>query len=108
MDDAERIPVMDPAERLRQAEHSITKKYRASLWTPFIAAIRRYELIRPGDRIAVCISGGKDSMLLAKMMQMLERYTEIPFETQYLVMDPATARPTGGRSRRTPGSSGSP
>ncbi|MBO6053166.1 MAG: tRNA 2-thiocytidine biosynthesis protein TtcA, partial [Clostridia bacterium] len=67
-----------PSEIVRIAEHSITKKYRAELWTPFIAAIKRYELISPGDRIAVCVSGGKDSMLLAKMLQMLVRYTEIP------------------------------
>ncbi|MBQ4349709.1 MAG: tRNA 2-thiocytidine biosynthesis protein TtcA [Clostridia bacterium] len=78
----------EQTELLYRAEHSITKKYRAELWTPFIAAIKRYELISPGDRIAVCISGGKDSMLLAKMMQMLARYTEIPFEAVNLTMDP--------------------
>ena len=50
-------------------ERSINKKYRKELWTPFMQAVRRYELIQPGDRIAVCISGGKDSMLLAKLMQ---------------------------------------
>ena len=78
----------EPSQIVRIAEHSITKKYRAELWTPFIAAIKRYELISPGDRIAVCVSGGKDSTLLAKMMQMLARYTEIPFEAVNLVMDP--------------------
>ena len=78
----------EPLDPVRRAEHSITKTYRASLWTPFIAAVKRYELISPGDRIAVCVSGGKDSMLLAKMIQMLERYTEIPFEAVYLTMDP--------------------
>ena len=69
-------------------ERSIQKKYRKELWTPFIQAVKRYELIREGDRVAVCISGGKDSMLLAKLMQLLERYSEVPFEAKYLVMDP--------------------
>ena len=69
-------------------ERSIQKKYRKELWTPFVTAIKRYQLIQPGDRIAVCISGGKDSMLLAKLIQQLGRVTEIPFEAVYLVMDP--------------------
>ena len=69
-------------------ERSIQKKYRKALWTPFVAAVKRYELIRAGDRIAVCISGGKDSMLLAKLMQQLQRVSEVPFETVFLVMDP--------------------
>ena len=70
------------------AERSLIKKYRKTLWNPFIAAVKRYELIAPGDRIAVCISGGKDSMLLAKLMQELQRHTEQPFELVFLVMDP--------------------
>ena len=69
-------------------ERSIQKKYRKELWTPFIMGMKCYALIQPGDRIAVCISGGKDSMLLAKLMQLLRRITEIPFEVEYLVMDP--------------------
>ena len=69
-------------------ERSIIKKYRRELWKPFIAAVKRYELIAPGDRIAVCISGGKDSMLLAKLMQELQRHTVQPFELTFLVMDP--------------------
>lgn len=72
----------------QKAERSISKKFRSRLWSPFISAIKQYQLIEGGDKIAVCISGGKDSMLLAKLMQMLHRYTEIPFEIQYLVMDP--------------------
>ena len=71
------------------AERSLIKKYRKTLWNPFIAAVKRYELIAPGDRIAVCISGGKDSMLLAKLMQELRRHTEQPFELVFLVMDPS-------------------
>lgn len=50
-------------------ERSIIKKFRKSIWNPFILAVKRYELVKEGDRIAVCISGGKDSMLLAKLMQ---------------------------------------
>ena len=74
-----------------RAEHSLTKKYRKLIWNRFIQAIREYGLIREGDRIAVCISGGKDSMLLAKLMQQLERVTEIPFTASYIVMDPGYA-----------------
>ena len=69
-------------------ERSIIRKYRKELWNPFIAAVKRYELIQAGDRIAVCISGGKDSMLLAKLMQELRRHSDVPFELTFLVMDP--------------------
>lgn len=69
-------------------ERSIQKKYRKSLWTPFILAVKRYELIQAGDRVAVCVSGGKDSMLLAKLVQLLARYSDVPFEAKYLAMDP--------------------
>ena len=69
-------------------ERSILKKYRRELWKPFTYAIKRYELIQPGDKIAVCISGGKDSMLLAKLMQLLQRHSDYPFELVYLIMDP--------------------
>lgn len=76
---------LTPAQMI---ERSITKKFRDSIWDPFIRALKQYELLEEGDRVAVCISGGKDSMLLAKMMQMLERYSDFPFETVYLVMNP--------------------
>ena len=69
-------------------ERSIIRKYRKELWNPFVAAVKRYELIQAGDKIAVCISGGKDSMLMAKLMQELHRHTEVPFELVFLVMDP--------------------
>lgn len=72
----------------QQVEQTIVRRYHEELWSPFCKAIKRYQLIRPGDKIAVCISGGKDSMLMAKMMQMLHRHSEIPFEVKYLVMDP--------------------
>ena len=70
------------------AERSLIKTYRKTLWNPFIAAVKRYELVSPGDRIAVCISGGKDSMVLAKLMQELQKHTDQPFELSFLVMDP--------------------
>ena len=70
------------------AERSLIKTYRKQLWNPFIAAVKRYELVAPGDRIAVCISGGKDSMVLAKLMQELQKRTDQPFELTFLVMDP--------------------
>ena len=75
-------------EKYQTVERSITKKFRKEIWNNFIKAIKDYELIQGGDKIAVCISGGKDSMLMAKLMQMLQRYSEIPFELVYLVMDP--------------------
>ncbi len=69
-------------------ERSIIKKYRKTIWNPFITAVKRYELVEAGDKIAVCISGGKDSMLLAKLMQQLQRHSDVPFEMEFLVMDP--------------------
>ena len=70
------------------AERSLIKTYRKTLWNPFIAAVKRYELVSPGDCIAVCISGGKDSMALAKLMQELQRHTDQPFSLVFLAMDP--------------------
>lgn len=72
----------------RQAERSLITKYRKTIWNRFIGGCKDYELIQAGDRIAVCISGGKDSMLLAKCMQHLQQYSDFPFEVEYLVMDP--------------------
>lgn len=69
-------------------ERSIIKKFRKTIWNPFTLAIRQYQLIQPGDKIAVCISGGKDSMLMAKLMQELQRHSKVHFETVFLVMDP--------------------
>ena len=77
--------------RAEQIERSIIKTYHKQLWTPFINALKQYALISPGDKIAVCISGGKDSMLLAKLMQQLHRHSDVPFELEYLVMDPGYA-----------------
>lgn len=69
-------------------ERSLVKKFRKELWTPFVAAVKRYELIQENDKIAVCISGGKDSMLMAKLMQQLQRISKVPFSLIFLVMDP--------------------
>ena len=70
------------------AERSLIKTYRKSLWNPFIASVKRYGLVSPGDHIAVCISGGKDSMVLAKLIQELQRHTAPPFSLTFLAMDP--------------------
>ena len=75
-------------EKHTEIERSIIKKFRKPIWNNFIGAVKEYQLISPGDKIAVCISGGKDSMLLAKCMQQLEKHSEVPFEAVYLVMDP--------------------
>ena len=72
----------------QKIERSIITTYRRELWSPFVLAVKKYNLIQAGDKIAVCISGGKDSMLLAKLMQQLHRHSEVPFELVFLVMDP--------------------
>jgi tRNA(Ile)-lysidine synthase TilS/MesJ/rhodanese-related sulfurtransferase len=75
-------------ERCKDIERSIVKKYRKEIWTKFTKAINQYELVNDGDKIAVCISGGKDSMLMAKLFQELERHGRKNFEVVYLVMNP--------------------
>lgn len=75
-------------EKHIEIERSIIKKYRKTIWVNFIAAIQEYELIEENDKIAVCISGGKDSMILAKCMQQLQKHSAYPFELVFLVMDP--------------------
>lgn len=69
-------------------EESIRKRFRKSIWCRFTKAIREYELVKEGDKVAVCISGGKDSMLMAKLFQELKRHNKFPFEVVFLVMDP--------------------
>ena len=64
------------------------RKWKDRLWIPFAKAVVKYELIKPGDKIAVCVSGGKDSMLMAKLFQELKRHNKFPFELKFLVMDP--------------------
>ena len=75
-------------ELCSRVENSLRKRFRLKLWCNFTKAIRQYELVKPNDRIAVCMSGGKDSMLMAKLFQELQRYTKFPFSVEYLVMDP--------------------
>ncbi|MCH4239435.1 MAG: tRNA 2-thiocytidine biosynthesis protein TtcA [Oscillospiraceae bacterium] len=75
-------------EIYREVERSLIKKYRKPIWDRFIGGIKDYKLIQPGDKIAVCISGGKDSILLACCMQHLLKYTEIPFSLEFIAMDP--------------------
>lgn len=75
-------------EKFQEIERSIITTYRKAIWSPFVLAVKKYGLINSGDKIAVCISGGKDSMLLAKLMQELQRHSEVPFELVFLVMDP--------------------
>lgn len=75
-------------QKCELVEKSIFKKYRKEIWNKFIAGIKEYNLIQKGDKIAVCISGGKDSTLLAMCIKHLLRYSEIPFEAEYIVMDP--------------------
>ena len=69
-------------------ELSVVKKFRREIWSGFLKGIKEYDLIQEGDRIAVCISGGKDSMLMALCMKRLQRYSKVPFEVVFLVMDP--------------------
>ena len=71
-----------------QIERTINKKYRKTIWNPFVEAVKKYRLIEENDKIAVCISGGKDSLLLAVLMKMLKRYSDFPFEIENIVMDP--------------------
>ena len=76
---------------IEQIERGILTTFRETLWQPFCRAVKRYELIQRGDRIAVCVSGGKDSMLMAKLIQLLRRHSDKPFEAVYLMMDPGYA-----------------
>ena len=75
-------------ERYQEIERSIIKKYRKEIWSKFAKAVKDYELIQENDKIMVCISGGKDSFLLAKCIQELQRHGKVPFQAHYVVMDP--------------------
>lgn len=75
-------------EKRREIEQSLTTSFSRPLLKPFLRAVREYALVQPGDRVAVCLSGGKDSMLLAKLMQQLQRMGQIPFSLHFLSMDP--------------------
>ncbi|TYC88201.1 tRNA 2-thiocytidine biosynthesis protein TtcA [Acetobacterium wieringae] len=75
-------------ERYQEIEKSLKKKYRSSIWCRFTSGINEYQLVKEGDKIAVCISGGKDSMLMAKLFQELKKHNKFEFELVFLVMDP--------------------
>ena len=75
-------------EKTAEIERSIIKKFKKTVWRPFTRALNEYKLINEGDKVAVCISGGKDSMLLAKLIQELQRHGKVPFEAVFLVMNP--------------------
>ncbi len=80
--------VSDTNKDYLEIEQDLRKRYRKNLWCKFTKAIREYELVQEGDKIAVCISGGKDSMLMAKLFQELKRHNKFNFEVLFLVMDP--------------------
>lgn len=75
-------------EKYKEIERSIIKKYRKEIWSRFVKAVQEYELIKEEDHIMVCISGGKDSFLLAKCIQELQRHGKVKFQAKYVVMDP--------------------
>ena len=75
-------------ERYKEIEKSIIKKYRKDIWSKFVKAVKEYELIEENDKIMVCISGGKDSFLLAKCIQEIKRHGKFDFDACYVVMDP--------------------
>ena len=75
-------------EKYQEIERSIIKKYREDIWSKFVKAVKDYKLINENDKVMVCISGGKDSFLLAKCVQELQRHGNTPFEAEYVVMDP--------------------
>lgn len=75
-------------EKYQEIEKSIITTYRKTIWGPFVKGIKEYELIKDGDKIAVCISGGKDSMLLAKCMQELKKHGTNNFELKFICMNP--------------------
>ena len=81
-------------DRQTQVERSVIKKYKKPIWHRFIGACKDYRLVNAGDKIAVCVSGGKDSFLLAMCLRQLQRHSDVPFELAYL-------RQCGGRQRFT-------
>ena len=82
------IVPFDERQPLREIERSVIKKYRKNLWSKFIKAIKDYKLVEEGDKIAIAISGGKDSLLMAKMFQELKRHGQVNFDIEFIAMDP--------------------
>lgn len=77
-----------PLQPLKDIERSIQKKYRSELWSPFVRALKEFEMVKDGDRIAVAISGGKDSLVLSKLFQELKRASKTNFELVFISMNP--------------------
>lgn len=75
-------------EQYKEIERSIIKRFRKEIWSKFVKAVKEYQLINENDKIMVCMSGGKDSFLMAKCIQELERHSDVEFEVKYVVMDP--------------------
>lgn len=75
-------------ERYEKIERSLITTYRSRIWSKFTKAVKIYNLIKEGDKVCVCISGGKDSMCMAKLFQQMHKYSDFPFEVEYLVMNP--------------------
>ena len=84
----DKMSMTDENEKAFEVEKSLRKKFRKEIWSKFTKAINTYELVKPGDKIAVCISGGKDSMLMAKCFQELKLHDKFDFDVKFLVMDP--------------------
>ncbi len=79
---------LDTPDQAAAIERSVIKKYKKTIWHPFVGGCKDYRLINAGDRIAVCVSGGKDSFLLAVCLRHLQKYSDVPFELEFLCMDP--------------------
>lgn len=75
----------------QEIERTIIREFRKPIWNAFTKSVKTFQMIQPGDRIAVCISGGKDSMLMAKCMQHLQKYSDMPFQIEFLCMNPGYA-----------------
>lgn len=84
----DKVKEQDAEKLQKKVEHSLQTTFRRDIWGKFKKAIWDYKLIKDGDKVAVCISGGKDSMLMAKLFQELKKYSKIKFDAEYLVMDP--------------------
>lgn len=84
----DKMSMTDENEKAFEVEKSLRKKFRKEIWSKFTKAVNTYELVKPGDKIAVCISGGKDSMLMAKCFQELKPHDKFDFDVKFLVMDP--------------------
>ena len=84
----ERIIPEEERKSLEEIERSIIKRYRKGIWSKFIKAIKDYNLVEDGDKIAVAISGGKDSLLMAKLFQELHKHSQVKFDLEFIAMDP--------------------